>query len=152
MSRQVKNTQLQLQQLSVDQLRSLKETMDNDIGSLSRAYDSIRVARNRFADGKTYLETFKAYKPEQEMLVPLSSSLYVPGKLADASKVLVDVGTGYYVQQSVPRAQEFFGKRMQHMKDTMDNINEAVVAKQKQQNMVIDVMRQKSQAMQAQEQ
>jgi prefoldin alpha subunit len=78
MSRQVKNTQLQLQQLSVDQLRSLKETMDNDIGSLSRAYDSIRVARNRFADGKTYLETFKAYKPEQEMLVPLSSSLYVP--------------------------------------------------------------------------
>jgi hypothetical protein len=41
---------------------------------------------------------------------------------------------------------------MQHMKDTMDNINEAVVAKQKQQNMVIDVMRQKSQAMQAQEQ
>lgn len=34
------------------------------------------------------------------MLVPLTASLYVPGKLDDAEKVLVDVGTGYFIEVS----------------------------------------------------
>ena len=32
------------------------------------------------------------------MLVPLTASLYVPGKFDDAEKVLVDVGTGYFIE------------------------------------------------------
>lgn len=30
--------------------------------------------------------------------MPLTASLYVPGYLDDAEKVLVDVGTGYFVE------------------------------------------------------
>ena len=33
------------------------------------------------------------------VLVPLTNSLYVPGKLSDAEHVIVDVGTGYYVKK-----------------------------------------------------
>ena len=33
------------------------------------------------------------------ILVPLTSSLYVKGTLADREKVLVDVGTGFYVEK-----------------------------------------------------
>ena len=32
------------------------------------------------------------------MLVPLTQSLYVPGELADTDHVLVDIGTGYFVE------------------------------------------------------
>ena len=35
------------------------------------------------------------------MLVPLTASLYVPGTLDDADKVLVDIGTGYFVEVSI---------------------------------------------------
>ena len=35
----------------------------------------------------------------KEVLVPLTSSLYVPGKLNDVENVVVDVGTGYYVKK-----------------------------------------------------
>lgn len=31
--------------------------------------------------------------------MPLTNSLYVPGKLSDPEHVIVDVGTGYYVQK-----------------------------------------------------
>lgn len=34
----------------------------------------------------------------KKMLVPLTASLYVPGTLDDANKVLVDVGTGYFIE------------------------------------------------------
>ena len=39
---------------------------------------------------------------DTEILVPLTTSLYVPGKLADRKKVIVDVGTGFYVEKVVP--------------------------------------------------
>jgi hypothetical protein len=36
---------------------------------------------------------------EKPILVPLTNSLYVPGKLLDAENLLVDVGTGYFVKK-----------------------------------------------------
>lgn len=40
----------------------------------------------------------------QPLLLPLTSSLYVPGALAETEKVLIDIGTGYYVEVS-PRVR-----------------------------------------------
>jgi hypothetical protein len=35
------------------------------------------------------------------MLVPITSSLYVPGETSALQSCLVDVGTGYYIEKSV---------------------------------------------------
>lgn len=52
--------------------------------------------------------------------MPLTTSLYVPGRLADREKVLVDVGTGFYVEKVrtcaetlwwCPGCNLFLGKR-----------------------------------------
>lgn len=147
-----KQTNLNLQNLSIEQLNGLKEQLDQDLQSLGRAYDALRGARSRFQDSYSSLETFKNLKTEQTILVPLTSSLYVNGVVSDNTHVLVDVGTGYYIKQSVPRAQEFFKKRYGHMSQAMDNIAENVSQKQKQQNMVIDAMQQKSQQIAAAQQ
>jgi hypothetical protein len=34
------------------------------------------------------------------MMVPLTQSLYAPGRVGDSGKVLVDIGTGYFVEVS----------------------------------------------------
>jgi len=42
------------------------------------------------------------------MLVPITSSLYVPGETTQLDNVLIDVGTGYYIEKSVrcaPRSE-----------------------------------------------
>lgn len=50
--------------------------------------------------GKTKGESKEGGSGEDgTILVPLTSSLYVRGKLADRNKVIVDVGTGYYVEK-----------------------------------------------------
>jgi hypothetical protein len=36
---------------------------------------------------------------KKDILVPLTNSLYVKGKLADPDRVIVDVGTGFYVEK-----------------------------------------------------
>tara|TARA_R110002060_G_scaffold65606_4_gene74622 strand:+ start:423 stop:587 length:165 start_codon:yes stop_codon:yes gene_type:complete len=39
------------------------------------------------------------WKIGKPILVPLTTSLYVPGTLADPDNVIVDVGTGFYVEK-----------------------------------------------------
>lgn len=147
-----KGNQLNLHNLSIEQLNGLKEQLDQDLQSLGRAYDALRGARSRFQDSKGCLEQFKALAKQSQILVPLTSSLYVAGSISDNQHVLVDVGTGYYIKQSVSRAQDFFAKRAGQMKDSMDGIAEHITQKQRQQNSVIEVMQQKSQVLAQQQQ
>ena len=54
-------------------------------------------------------------KPESEgkdILVPLTGSMYVPGTLVDPNKVIVDVGTGYYVEKDVAAAKDYFNRKV----------------------------------------
>ncbi len=40
-----------------------------------------------------------AITEKKDILVPLTNSLYVKGKLSDPDKVIVDVGTGFYIEK-----------------------------------------------------
>ena len=42
--------------------------------------------------------TSSIYQEGKEILVPLTSSMYVPGRLSDVENVMVDIGTGYQVK------------------------------------------------------
>jgi len=59
----------------------------------------LKQAQNRFADCIESCKAIDTSNKDKTILVPLTSSLYVPGKLADVEKVVVDIGTGYYVEK-----------------------------------------------------
>jgi Prefoldin subunit len=64
-------------------------------GSHGNALENLMRAYRKEADNAdTWLGNTDA-----EILVPLTTSLYVPGKLADREKVIVDIGTGFYVEK-----------------------------------------------------
>ena len=137
---------VQLNQLSPDQLNSLAEQMENDIISLSRAYEALREARGRFQESKFSLEGFKASKEGDSLMVPLTASLYVPGTFKATDQVLVDVGTGYFIKQSVPRAQSFFQRRSDQIQEQLLKVQESINMKKFQANQVSDAIRQQRQA------
>ena len=66
---------------------------------MRRKYRRNKTTEQRF-DGPVWslLDTIYAFVGKT-ILVPLSSSLYVPGKLSDPENVIVDIGTGYYVKK-----------------------------------------------------
>lgn len=67
---------------------------------MTQSYSQLRGAQARFNDCKDSVDTLKTEKPEDKtILVPLTSSLYVPGKLSNVETVIVDVGTGYFVEK-----------------------------------------------------
>jgi len=76
---------------------------------------------------------------DKETLVPLTSSVYVPGIqnlnceklnflgiIENNTNVLVDFGTGYYVERNIEQAMEYCARKAQLIKDNMENITNTI--------------------------
>lgn len=77
------------------------------------------------------------------MLVPLTSSLYVPGTLASTSTVLVDVGTGFYVEKGIDDAKAFYEAKISDLGNSLKDLEKIVNQKSNNLRVVEDVLRQK---------
>ncbi|RWW04490.1 hypothetical protein GW17_00032280 [Ensete ventricosum] len=87
-----------MDKLSLEQLRSLKEQSDLEVNLLQDSLTKIRTAAARLEVAAAALHDLSLRPEGKELLVPLTASLYVPGTLDDSEKVLVDVGTGYFIE------------------------------------------------------
>ncbi|KAI4108025.1 MAG: hypothetical protein L6R37_001307 [Teloschistes peruensis] len=87
------------------------------------------------------------------ILVPLTPSLYVPGKLASTATVLVDIGTGFYVEklrvedyswkQTPLAARQFYTSKVGELGKSLKDLESIVQGKQGNLTVVDDVLRQK---------
>lgn len=77
------------------------------------------------------------------LLVPLTSSLYAPGKLADTKHVLVDVGTGFYVEKSTADAEKFYKAKIEELGKNIKDLESIVNGKTNNLRVVEEVLRQK---------
>ena len=80
---------------------------------------------------------------DKPILVPLTSSLYVPGKVADTEHVIVDIGTGFYVEKTTADAQTFYNGKVDELGKNMKDLENIVDGKAKNLRMVEEVLRQK---------
>lgn len=91
---------IEIDKLSIEQLKALKEQTDLEVNLLQDSLNNIRTATARLDVASNALRDLSIRPAGKKMLVPLTASLYVPGTLDDAEKVLVDVGTGYFIEVS----------------------------------------------------
>ncbi|RYC60835.1 hypothetical protein CHU98_g5370 [Xylaria longipes] len=90
-----------LDTLSVQQLTQVKNQLDQELEHLTSSFTQLQAAQAKFRDCLRCVQGGKssALQENKPILVPLTNSLYVGGTLASASHVLVDVGTGFYVEK-----------------------------------------------------
>ena len=100
------------------------------------------------------------------MLVPITSSLYVPGETTQLDTVLVDVGTGarlafaartaavfltprfsrsagYFIEKGVEEAQAFLTRKMALIESQAQNVQSAAQFKNQNLSQTVDVMNRK---------
>merc|ERR1711924_331898 len=65
-------------------------------------HSGLKQAEGRFRQSKDALAAISKDDEGRRMLVPLTQSLYVPGELGDPDQLLVELGTGYYIERSKP--------------------------------------------------
>ena len=69
-------------------------------------------AKNRFTMAKSSLAELESSEDNNALLIPLNSSLYVPGNIVDKKKVIVELGTGYFAEKSVDDASAMIDRKV----------------------------------------
>lgn len=76
--------------------------------------------------------------------------MYVPGKLANTQHVIIDIGTGYYTEQDLQGAKDYFRRKIIFVTEQMEKIQTIGLEKSKVRDTVAEVMELKMQPQVAQ--
>ncbi|GMJ09841.1 prefoldin 5 [Hibiscus trionum] len=113
-----------LEKMSLDQLKAVKEQADIEVNLLQDSLNNIRTATGRLENASAALHDLSLRPQGKNMLVPLTASLYVPGALDDADKVLVDIGTGYFVEKTMAEGKDYCERKINLLKSNFEQLIE----------------------------
>ena len=89
-----------LSSLSPQQLQKLQTDLQREVEALSARMAQLSNAVQRLTASQENATQVGKLSLEEEIMVPLTSSIYVPGRIQDNSKVLIDIGTGFFVEKN----------------------------------------------------
>ncbi|XP_066564726.1 prefoldin subunit 5 [Amia ocellicauda] len=138
-----------LAELTLPQLEGLKGQLEQEVEFLTSSIGQLKVVQTKYVEAKECLNMLNKNNEGKELLVPLTSSMYVPGTLNDVERVLVDVGTGYYVEKNVDNTKEFFKRKIEFLTKQIEKIQPALQEKHSMKQAVIEVMNMKIQQIQS---
>ncbi|CAH8437925.1 unnamed protein product [Schistosoma turkestanicum] len=118
---------------------SIKELTIPQLQDLARQFEQ-KSLQAQFVASKNCLGDLTPEKESRDILVPLTSTLCVPGRLSDASHVLVDIGTGYYVQMTVQEAENHFSRRVEYINKQIKKILPLLEEKTQAHKSISDVL------------
>ncbi|KAF3939487.1 hypothetical protein ABW19_dt0206380 [Dactylella cylindrospora] len=136
-----KQQSVDLSTLSIQNLSAVKKQLDEELEHLTASFQKLRTAQAKFRECVKAVQN--GVNPEMEgktILIPLTQSLYVPGTLEDTQNVLVDVGTGYYVEKSTDKAIEFYNDKIKTVGANLDELEKIVTQKTQNAKVVEDVL------------
>ncbi|KAF3060017.1 putative prefoldin subunit 5 [Daldinia childiae] len=106
---------INLDTLSAQQLSQVKKQLDEELEHLTSSFTQLHAAQSKFRECLRCVQDKNkspALRENNAILVPLTNSLYVRGTLADASHVVVDIGTGFYVEKDIKSAADFYENKV----------------------------------------
>ncbi|RNF26419.1 prefoldin [Trypanosoma conorhini] len=147
---------INIAQLPLEQLEELRKQLQEDVNSLSAAHESLVGAQNRFASNCEVLGEYQKVceaaraSPEkpQEALICISSALYASGRIVPSDRVLVDVGTDYFLEKPMASAKSYFASRADAVRENIESLELKLRMKRGQLAQLVDTMRAKQAALQ----
>ncbi|OCT44766.1 putative prefoldin subunit 5 [Cladophialophora carrionii] len=148
--------------LSVQQLSALQARLSQELEHLSTSYQRLRAAQARFRDCiKSIQDGVEGKSGGTPLLIPLTTSLYIPGTLAPTSStgagasassgssstssasLLVDVGTGFFVEKTPRDGIKFYERKIDELAKNLADIEKVVTGKSENLRIIEDVLRRK---------
>ncbi|ETI21096.1 hypothetical protein G647_07440 [Cladophialophora carrionii CBS 160.54] len=146
--------------LSVQQISALQARLSQELEHLSTSYQRLRAAQARFRDCiKSIQDGVEGKSGGTPLLIPLTTSLYIPGTLAPTSStgagassgsspsssasLLVDVGTGFFVEKTPRDGIKFYERKIDELAKNLADIEKVVTGKSENLRIIEDVLRRK---------
>lgn len=132
--------------LPTEQVMEIQKNLNQEVSHFSNSLQALGTAQAKFAQCIANIHQVTAAEADEQtsrILVPLSSSLYVPGRIRLNDKFLVDVGTGYYVEKSAKGAVDFYQSKITKLDQDQTQLKEIIQSKSETLHTVTNVLRSK---------
>jgi prefoldin alpha subunit len=132
-------------QLPPADLQKLRTSLTEDVQTITSNYGNLKLAHSKYAQALDALVDITPENQDKRIMVPLTSSLYVPGQLSNIQTVLVDVGTGYFVEKDIASARVFINGKMELIQGNLQKVAGALSGKRRDLDAVSSILQQKLQ-------
>jgi len=139
--------------LSMAQVEQVRSQLQSEIEMLQSSIQRLQFAQEGFGESMLAVSRLPTNNQDNSLLVPLSSSMYVPGRLSDPEHVLVDIGTGYFIEMRPKKAQDYFKRKHDYIQIEIDKLQKVLYDKlltRQQINSIIQMSLQEQQQQQQQ--
>ena len=121
---------INLDAMSLEELNQLKQQEEGRLQALTSRYAQLRAAAARLNASTMAISELSPASDGKDVMVPLTESVYVPGKIREPSKFLVEIGTGFYAEKSSKDTTAFLDRKLKIVDVNSENIAKAVQATQ----------------------
>lgn len=136
------NKKVDLNQLQPQQLVEFRKSIDQEINHFTQSLQALQTAQSKLKDCISSVESMEK-STNDELLVPLTSSLYLPGKITTKDQYLVDIGTGYFVEKLADDAKKVYETKINKLNDDSSKLKSILVQKNEILNNINLVLRKK---------
>ncbi|KAI7833260.1 Prefoldin [Kickxella alabastrina] len=138
-----KTQTINLEDLPLAQLQKIKAQLEEELNGLTGAFSQMKQAQAAFRECKGCIDALTPESLDKTIMIPLTNSLYVPGKLSNIENVVVDVGTGYYVEKSKDDAISYYDAKIEYVQNNAKTIQDTVEQKQASYRGLLEIMQYK---------
>ena len=116
--------------LSPQELQEYRGRLQQDLEALAGSAQQLaRLAAAFGSSQRAVQQLHSSTKEGQRLLLPLTSSLYVSGEVAAPHMVLVDVGTGYYVEMAAEDGQGYCRRKQERLQASLREVERALASR-----------------------
>ena len=119
---------INLDAMSLEQLNQLKQQEESRLQALMARFQQLRSAAARLNASNMAVSELSPASEGKEVMVPLTDSVYVPGLIREPNKMLVEIGTGFYVEKTSKETSAFLERKMKLVDMNSENITKAIQA------------------------
>ena len=119
-------TSIRLDEMSLDQLQQLRQQEESRRQGLTNRFAQLRAAAARIHASRRAVQEVQRATAGNQVLVPLTESVFVPGKLQEPNKMLVDIGTGFFVEKTAKDTEAFLDRKLRLVDANSQNVTVAL--------------------------
>ncbi|KAF3989067.1 hypothetical protein FT663_03001 [Candidozyma haemuli var. vulneris] len=142
---------IDISQLEPQQLVEIRKSTEQEIQHFTQSLQALQTAQSKLQDCVNTIDNMEASKGG-DLLVPMTASLYLPGKVVQKDRFMVDIGTGYFVEKDAESARKVYSKKLSKLGDDSKKLKEILVQKNEILNNLTLVLRKKVMDQQQQQQ
>lgn len=131
-----------LNSLEPQQLVEFRKSIDQEINHFTQSLQALQTAQSKLRECISSINNLEKSSSD-DLLIPLTSSLYLPGKSIKKNEFLVDIGTGYFVEKLAKDAKQVYDYKITKLNDDGRKLKDILVQKNEILNSVNLVLRKK---------